>query len=486
MNTSKQRPLSDWFNLLMVLVILRHLIRAVTQLSSLQALRVLQAGDTVITVANDYITIYNLVMSAIVVVLICFIMAARRWALMAFFAVQIFNAFIQGAVHNGADDEFALHFFVALAMCGVMRLLLCIRKDGRSGWQVIMGDRQRDEMQPAPAEDVTEAEEAPVAEEVSEEMPQAEVAPVDFGFLPFRKRDVANPERKSNAGRSNPQAYIVEPAADGRKAKKPRQWLLYLMPVALLGGGLILFAYLRSDAYRQARLEKQFEEARSRLETNPNNSDVLATMRGLADTHHHLPANLYLADHYYEDNSYRLAAHYYLQVDAAYENSGMQDTVMYNKLMHSLLNSINDQKKDTLRTYYTAIPQRMIKRGVCLAWAHNVLSRYYYECKDNIPMALYHADAAINAGSDYGWQMKGFLYLYHTKPLNYSRALYCFLKCIRSAPDQKWPYYYLGLMYKYGLGVPQFRVRAKEYFQKAIDRGSEDAKEEYALMLMEE
>lgn len=168
MDTPKQRPLSDWFNLIIVLVIARHLIHAVTLIQQWQPAQVLQHGDTVIRVATHYTTIYNLAISALLVTLLCFIMAARRWALMGFFILQMGNAFIQGAVQGSTDADFAQHFFVALVNCIVMRLLLCIRKDGRSGWQVIMGERRQA---------VAESEAAPVAESLEEADPAEKAVP---------------------------------------------------------------------------------------------------------------------------------------------------------------------------------------------------------------------------------------------------------------------------------------------------------------------
>ena len=507
MDTPKQRPLSDWFYLIIVLVIARHLIHAVTLMLQWQPAQVLQHGDTVIRVATHYTTIYNLAISALLVTLLCFIMAARRWALMGFFILQMGNAFIQGAMQGSTDADFAQHFFVALVNCIVMRLLLCIRKDGRSGWQVIMGERRQAVAVPV-AE--SESEAAPVAESLEEADPAEKTAPEPEPVAapvetpaPVAESEteadpVATPEPVAESvEEAAPEAApVATPVAEelpvaavpvaqaGRRATKLRLWLLCLLPVALLGVGVCLF--LRSDAFRQWRVEKQYEEARARLEANPNSSDVLAAMRGLADSYHHVPACLYMADYYDENDSARQAAHYYLQVDAAYENSGTQDTVMYNKLLLSLLNAMNQSKKDTLRTYYTAIPQRMLKRNVCLPRAYELLTRYYFMYENNVPMSLYHAEAAISVGSAYGWLIKGFLYLYHTTPLNYSKARFCFLMCIELAPDNEWPYYYLGLMYKYGRGVQPSRAKAKEYFKQAIDRGSENAKEEYARLLMEE
>lgn len=84
--------------------------------------------------ASTIVPLYNIIVGIVMIVVLKSIIKLRKRAVTAFFLVQVFNCmFICGM---GYGDVFT-HVFAALLMCGYMSLLLCLRKDGVSGWKAL-------------------------------------------------------------------------------------------------------------------------------------------------------------------------------------------------------------------------------------------------------------------------------------------------------------------------------------------------------------
>ena len=131
MNDIKKHEISLIVQIVLLLVIVRHGISIVTNLFSLAYLY-----DTLVpyfNIAMSIAMIYNMIL----------LLQKKSLGVYLFVAVQ----YVSGTIHTIIDHDFFLHSFVAALMCGVMFLLLQIRKDGVSAWKVIMSKENKEEGQ---------------------------------------------------------------------------------------------------------------------------------------------------------------------------------------------------------------------------------------------------------------------------------------------------------------------------------------------------
>lgn len=66
-----------------------------------------------------------------------FILAKKRWAVIAWFVLQMLTPFLVLLMDDGASD-FLPGLVRAVIACGIFRLLLMLKKDGISAWDTIM------------------------------------------------------------------------------------------------------------------------------------------------------------------------------------------------------------------------------------------------------------------------------------------------------------------------------------------------------------
>ena len=76
----------------------------------------------------------NLSLSVLVIISLSLIMMKKKSGVYLFVALQLVSIVFNSIM----DSDPITHLLVALVMCGVMFLILQIRKDGISAWKVIM------------------------------------------------------------------------------------------------------------------------------------------------------------------------------------------------------------------------------------------------------------------------------------------------------------------------------------------------------------
>lgn len=81
------------------------------------------------------ICIIQIVTGLIVIFLLAGILMLKKQALHIFFVFQFINALIISNIEG--ENDYATHFLVALFLCACMAGILCIKKDGISGWKLI-------------------------------------------------------------------------------------------------------------------------------------------------------------------------------------------------------------------------------------------------------------------------------------------------------------------------------------------------------------
>ena len=89
----------------------------------------------VFSMLNDiFFLCVNLSLSVLVIISLSLIMMKKKSGVYLFVALQLVSIVFNSIM----DSDPINHILVALVMCGVMFLILQIRKDGISAWKVIM------------------------------------------------------------------------------------------------------------------------------------------------------------------------------------------------------------------------------------------------------------------------------------------------------------------------------------------------------------
>ena len=89
----------------------------------------------VFSMLNDiFFLCVNLSLSVLVIISLSLIMMQKKSGVYLFVALQLVSIVFNSIM----DSDPINHILVALVMCGVMFLILQIRKDGISAWKVIM------------------------------------------------------------------------------------------------------------------------------------------------------------------------------------------------------------------------------------------------------------------------------------------------------------------------------------------------------------
>lgn len=128
MNTPKNTSFHGSIYVVGVLIIINHLIRLFTNIISL------------ITFFNPA-TLYNTCISLLIIGIIVAILLEKKFGLYAFFTLQLLNA-ITLTVWQGDGPA---HFFAALLYSAAAAGFLCLKKDGVSGWDLILSGKTQTE-----------------------------------------------------------------------------------------------------------------------------------------------------------------------------------------------------------------------------------------------------------------------------------------------------------------------------------------------------
>ena len=87
---------------------------------------------------NDtFILCMNLLLSMLIILSFVLIMKQNKAGVYLFIALQLVSVIFNSMM----DSDIITHLLVAIAMCGIMFLILQIRKDGLSAWKVIMNKK---------------------------------------------------------------------------------------------------------------------------------------------------------------------------------------------------------------------------------------------------------------------------------------------------------------------------------------------------------
>lgn len=88
----------------------------------------------VLQLSNHTLSIYNMVLSVIIIVSLIMVLYKKVVGAYVFIAMQVVNCIVLSVV--GASDVTS-NIVVSIVMCGIFVGLLHLRKEGKSGWDVL-------------------------------------------------------------------------------------------------------------------------------------------------------------------------------------------------------------------------------------------------------------------------------------------------------------------------------------------------------------
>ena len=124
MKEEKKTSLNGLIYLAGIMVIIRHVVQIVTNIMLL-------------SIGYDPAVIYNIAIGIIIIPLIVLILMQKKYALYAFFALQVINAIVISYL----TCDWAVHLSVTAIICAVVAAALCLKHDGVSAWKAILGKK---------------------------------------------------------------------------------------------------------------------------------------------------------------------------------------------------------------------------------------------------------------------------------------------------------------------------------------------------------
>lgn len=79
------------------------------------------------------------VLSVLIAVAIILIVNKKKYGIYTFFAIEIVYVILGGIIGGGTSYVFGQYTFVALFQTVLLSVLLCFKKNGKTGWKVILG-----------------------------------------------------------------------------------------------------------------------------------------------------------------------------------------------------------------------------------------------------------------------------------------------------------------------------------------------------------
>lgn len=79
------------------------------------------------------------VLSIFIAVAIIMIVKMKKCGVYAFFAIEIIYVILGGVIGGGTAYVFGQYTFVALFQTILLSILLCFKKNGKTGWKVVLG-----------------------------------------------------------------------------------------------------------------------------------------------------------------------------------------------------------------------------------------------------------------------------------------------------------------------------------------------------------
>lgn len=482
----RKGELNMFIVILLVIFIIRHAYRLVFQFG-MGFIAMLNASYY-----EAFAHCYNMVAGIILVwILILILLDKSKKSLYCFFGFQFINSITISLLSGGAVDAFIDSGIAFLVSCGVLSIILLLRKNGKSGWAVILGEPSNESAE-------EEVEKATVEQSLQEQplnnafpdcmeaFPAADSSVIDTSCLsPNTPGMTETREEKEN----NPVKGVDAPLAEEKltleggtpsMAEEP-------IPNKKESGGAIHFFILSIIALSLllilgALVHNKWNEPTARfsranaLFAKGQVNRALIMYENLASEFYAPAINrlgwLYL----YNDSvplDYEKGIKYMRLAGKTDENARTEVLRIY---MGKTVKGQKFENRELAEVYCN----ECIKDGVSLASAYFFKGNLVSD-KDDYKLAYYFWNKSAELGEPAAYCNLGWLFNYGKLGFyDYGKALHYFEKALENCSNEDYALYHIGHIYMYGLGVRVNRAKGEEYIKKAAQLGDKDAQREYA------
>lgn len=78
------------------------------------------------------------VLSVLIAIAIILVVNKKKYGIYAFFAIEIIHIILGGVIGGGTAYAFGRYTGIALFQIVLLSILLCLKKNGKSGWKIIL------------------------------------------------------------------------------------------------------------------------------------------------------------------------------------------------------------------------------------------------------------------------------------------------------------------------------------------------------------
>lgn len=83
--------------------------------------------------------VLNGVLSVLVAIAIILVVNKKKCGIYAFFAIEIIHIILGGVISGGTAYAFGRYTGISLFQIVLLSVLLCLKKNGKTGWKVVLG-----------------------------------------------------------------------------------------------------------------------------------------------------------------------------------------------------------------------------------------------------------------------------------------------------------------------------------------------------------
>lgn len=124
-----------------VLIIVRHSVNILVQLKYLSMPETLEYNGMPIDICDHTAAVYNATLSVLIIIALAMVLNKKLLGAYMFLALQLANIIGLSAI-EGENFDVTTSFIFAIVMAGIFSGLLCLRRDSKSGWSVLKGNKQ--------------------------------------------------------------------------------------------------------------------------------------------------------------------------------------------------------------------------------------------------------------------------------------------------------------------------------------------------------
>lgn len=337
--------------------------------------------------------------------------------------------------------------------------LLFIKKDGKTAWNIIWGEEEKDGTVSVDDND---------GEDTQSEM-DSNISNSDKEFEKLEGEIVVDGENGSNIDNS----HRFSNNNTQNKNKNIITRTIVFLVISLVG------AFIWYNDYNSP--EKKFQRANQFFSEGKTNK-AIDMLTELAEEDY-TKAKLRLGLLYLFNDSIDLNSTLGLKYLKEIAVSDREALLNLLRIYRGELCKGEDFSNSDLAIFYANMA---IKKGIFLDESYFTLGNAYSEQK-NYELAYFYWTKATEYGSVEAYSNLGWMYFWGRGcKTNYEKAYQYFMKAYEIYPDYDFILLHLGIMYIHGYGIEADFAKGKDFIKRAADLGNEDARKEYTKLQMNE